>query len=340
MSNQDISVFTMNFWEHFNFQNSFLSYLLQNAFGQFRVAESEENADVVFTSVFMRSAPKFKDKTVWVIWENVRPSFDLANYSISSDFDDYGGRNVRCPLWYAQLKWPGYNPPIGTGNADNHEYEAPISLESTLVERNVSPREKFCCLVARNPERHRMLAVELLSRFGQVDVYGNAAKLPLRQSKYTVLPCYTFNLCFENSMFPGYYTEKVLHAWAAGCVPLYFADRFYSEDFNPAAIINRADFATASNFVEKVGRIYNSRDAVQEITRQPLLLKRPSLERVVTFLQEAVTKIRRETRLQFPINLPRANLSRKRAVLLRVGQKIIATADSLKRKFQSENAER
>jgi hypothetical protein len=130
------------------------------------------------------------------------------------------------------------------------------------------------------------------------------AKSPLKQSKYTILPRYTFNLCFENSMFPGYYTEKVLHAWAAGCVPLYFADRFYSEDFNPAAIINRADFTTASDFVENVGRIYNSRNAVQEITRQPLILRRPSLERVVRFLQEAVTKIRRERRFQFPINLP------------------------------------
>jgi glycosyl transferase family 10 (putative fucosyltransferase)/alpha-1,3-fucosyltransferase FucT-like protein/SEC-C motif-containing protein len=306
MSKETITVFTMNFWERFNLHDSFLGYLLQNAFGQFELADSEETADVVFTSVFMRSKPKFNYKTIWLIWENVRPNFDIANYAISSDFDDYGGRNVRCPLWYAELKWPGYDPPIVT-NAANHGYEPPIELETISLERNPKNddrREKFCCFVASHPEQHRMLAVELLSRIEKVDVYGNVVRFPLRQSKYTILPSYKFNICFENSMFPGYYTEKALQAWAGGCVPLYFADRFASLDFNPAAIINRADFPTLSDFVEHVRRINSSPDAVKEIVAQPLVLKKPSLDRIISFLKEAYTKIRRDTRPNFAINIP------------------------------------
>jgi hypothetical protein len=105
-------------------------------------------------------------------------------------------------------------------------------------------------------------------------------------------------------MFPGYYTEKPLQAWASGCVPLYFADRFASMDFNPAAIVNRADFPTLSDFVKHVRRINSSSDAVKEIVAQPLVLKKPSLDKIIIFLKETYTNIRRDTRTNFAINIP------------------------------------
>jgi hypothetical protein len=76
-------------------------------------------------------------------------------------------------------------------------------------------------------------------------------------------------------MFPGYYTEKVLHAWAGGCVPLYFADSFFSNDFHTRAIINRANFATLDDFVRHVRLICSSADAQAEITCRPLVLEEP-----------------------------------------------------------------
>ena len=144
----------------------------------------------------------------------------------------------------------------------------------------------------------------LSAEIGKVDVYGNISGVPLKQSKYTVLPNYRFNLCFENSMFPGYYTEKPVQAWQGGCVPLYFADRFASLDFNPAAIVNRADFPTLSNFVEHVRKINGSRDAITEIVSQPLVLQEPSLDKIFSFLRETYAKIRRDAHPTVRVNAP------------------------------------
>lgn len=39
--------------------------------------------------------------------------------------------------------------------------------------------------------------------------------------RYETLPLYHYNICVENSRYPGYVTEKIWHAMAAGCIPVY-----------------------------------------------------------------------------------------------------------------------
>jgi alpha(1,3/1,4) fucosyltransferase len=307
MGADTLKICTINFWPGFNFPDDFLGYLLRKAFGDFEIAKTEIDADIVFTSIFGRSLPKFKNKTVWVIWENRRPNFEIANYAISSDFDSYGDRNVRCPYWYTHLAWPGFEIKNFDSFASNmnHGFEPLIPIESLSRDRSPSQsRSKFCIFVAGNPEQHRMLAVEELSKIEKVDVFGNVAGRPLRQSKLDIMPDYRFNVCFENSIFPGYYTEKVLHAWASGCVPLYFADRFLSKDFNSSAMVNRADFATLEDFVSHVRQINSSSVAQAEITSQPLVKSKPSLDHIIGFLRRTHKKIKRDARSTLQVKIP------------------------------------
>jgi hypothetical protein len=39
--------------------------------------------------------------------------------------------------------------------------------------------------------------------------------------KVSTLSNYRFALCFENTAFPGYVTEKIFDCFAAGCIPIY-----------------------------------------------------------------------------------------------------------------------
>jgi hypothetical protein len=127
-------------------------------------------------------------------------------------------------------------------------------------------------------------------------VYGNVANRPLRSSKYELLRRYRFNLCFENSIFPGYYTEKPFHAWVGGCVPLYYSDNWYSSDFNPKAMINRINFSSLDAFVEHVALVNKSRSALNEIFDQPLLTARPTLDPAIDFLRKARDQIMGDSR--------------------------------------------
>ena len=52
----------------------------------------------------------------------------------------------------------------------------------------------------------------------------------LFSAKHPVLSMHPLNLCFENSIAPGYITEKILHARMAGCVALSYAHSSFKLD--------------------------------------------------------------------------------------------------------------
>jgi len=298
-----ISIFAMNFWPGFQLgsdavTSAFVNYLLRQAFGSFAVAPNEESADIVVSSAHVKKRPLHPERTICFIEDNIRPNYDFMAYSISSDFDSYDGRNCRVPYWYWQLQWPGFAVNTLQPAPNNHGFELPVNIDSLLrprPPRTLSDSDLFCCFIAGNPEPHRMLAVKSLRAIGQVDIFGNIGK-PLRESKYNILPRYRFNFCFENSAFPGYYTEKILHAWAGGCVPLYYSDGWYKADFNPKAIINRVDFRTLDEFANYVSQVNSSPSAYNQLYEQPLLTKRPSLDHVFEFLKQAGERIMQSTR--------------------------------------------
>jgi len=48
---------------------------------------------------------------------------------------------------------------------------------------------------------------------------------------------YRYALVMENSDSPGYVSEKILHAFLSGTVPIYYGSRFVFEIFNAKAFI-------------------------------------------------------------------------------------------------------
>lgn len=303
-----VKVYALNFWPGFSLKSGFIPYLLTRALGSFEIAATEAEADIVLFSLFprfarlrtispslVRDTPKWPEKSIAILWENQRPDYRRYAYSISSDFDSYGGRNIRVPVWYGQIAWPGM--PRATPPSDQRVwdgFEPLIPVETLMTPRQMSSaseRERFCCFVAANREPHRMLTLEALSRVADVDLYGPISGKAFRGSKYELLKNYRFNLCFENSAFPGYYTEKLLQAWVGGCIPLYYSDPWYAADFNPKAVINRIDFPTLDEFVDRVAEINRSQVSFEELLRQPLLTTAPRLEGVLDFLGQACAAV-------------------------------------------------
>lgn len=64
------------------------------------------------------------------------------------------------------------------------------------------------------------------------------------KSKRATLQQYKFSLCYENSIFPGYLTEKIFDALFAGCVPVYLGDPEVEKSIPPDAFLNKKNFAT------------------------------------------------------------------------------------------------
>jgi hypothetical protein len=153
---------------------------------------------------------------------------------------------------------------------------------------DLKSKDKFCALIANNPEGLRINLFNSISQYKQVDGYGNMFGNPLRKSKFAILPEYKFCLCPENSVYDGYVTEKLIDAYAGLTVPLYSGDISVAEDFNYKSFLNYQETKNMGNFVEYV-RGWDNNDEMYKYTyEQPLLLEEPKLDDAIQFVRSIV----------------------------------------------------
>jgi hypothetical protein len=81
---------------------------------------------------------------------------------------------------------------------------------------------------------------ELVNSAIGCDGFGGAFKnQDYNTPKKNLLEKYIFNLCPENHLGVGYLTEKILHAFYTGCIPISWCrSEDLKEDFNPEAVVN------------------------------------------------------------------------------------------------------
>jgi hypothetical protein len=288
----------VNFWPDFvaSADETFLPFVFEQAFGDLEYTDDLASAEVVVSSVF-GTRPVPARRGIQYVGENVRPNLGNHKFSLSFDYDSYGGRNFRLPLWWWRLDWPGFgerwrrrarasNKPIHYGDL--------VPVDALMHPRTVGAmhERKFCTLVASNPEPLRINLLLALRSIGEVTGYGRLFGAPFDGSKFDVLPKFRFCLCPENGVYPGYHTEKLIDAWHGGCLPLYSGDRLVHRDFNPKAFVNYQDYLDTSQFVSVVRRLETTPGAFAEAYGQPLLVQRPSLAELVAFLRNAVSEMR------------------------------------------------
>jgi hypothetical protein len=284
-------VCVINFWDG-AFDGDFFDFFFNLALGGIEYTNNPYEADVVISSVFGHTETDPK-KTIMYIGENVRPSFVNYNYSLSFDYDTYGGRNFRLPLWWSRLAWPGFEQKPRRVGANNHGYEQLINIGSLTRPRvlDLKAKDKFCAMIAGNPEGLRINMFNSISQYKPVHGYGNMFGNSLRKSKFAVLPEYKFCLCPENSVYDGYVTEKLIDAYAGLTVPLYSGDVSVINDFNYEAFLNYQDARDMEYFVANVKDLDENLEFYQTTYEQPLLTKEPSLNEALAFVYNVVKEM-------------------------------------------------
>ena len=274
-----------NFWDG-AFDGDFFDFFFRTAFDGIDYVLNPHEADVVISSVFGRTQTDPK-KTIMYIGENLRPNYIGYNYSLSFDYDDYGGRNFRLPLWWSRLAWDGFVQKPRKPNAHNHGYEQLLDIKSLTQPRKLDMRikDKFCAMIAGNPEGLRVNLFNSISKYKSIDGYGLMFGNSLRKSKFAVLPEYKFCLCPENSVYDGYVTEKLIDAYAGLTVPLYSGDLSVGKDFNIKAFLNYQDFMDLEIFIGYIERWNEQLELYKDMYEQPLLTKEPKLDDAIAFVR-------------------------------------------------------
>ena len=278
---------SINFWPD-AWDSDFYDYLLKLSIGSdFEWVNSQSEADVVFTSVFGNQISN-PENTILISAERPSPLLLRCTFSLSHDVDDWSGKNCYCPYWLTRLAWPDFVP-----HSDSRE--PLISIENLTRRRSLSSKlnsKEFCAIFARNPEPLRLNLFGLLSGYRQVDGFGLLFNNYCKDSKFKILRNYKFCLCPENSLSPGYITEKLFDAYASNVIPVYYGPtdvcRF---NINPKAIINYSNFECSEDFLEFIKSVDSSESLYRSIYEEPLLLDQPTLERQTKFLKKAISTI-------------------------------------------------
>ena len=98
---------------------------------------------------------------------------------------------------------------------------------------------------------------------------------------------YAFNLCPENSLFPGYYNERVPNAFLAKTLPITWADQNIDLDLNAKAFINLIDHA--NNNYDDICNLLKDDNYLLNYSKEPLLLKKPNLDQERVFIQRILS---------------------------------------------------
>jgi hypothetical protein len=271
-------VYRMQFigmWENFQSQYNFFTLLMENYFKSksIDVQVIGCGSEYLGEDINIRICGPFGCKdpvragipSVFTTGENIPPLNSQScadnNIKLQLGFAPLNTNEYkRLPLWMMYINWFG---------ADNERLVNPriVPLEKCIKSHAVRPsdRTNFCAFIVTNPSNPvRNAAFETISGIGHVDSAGryknncgDAIFAGLgggggEEKKLAFLENYRYNITYENSYGEGYVTEKLFHAKAAGCIPIYWGDsEAVKRDFDSNGFID----AKALSDEELVARI-------------------------------------------------------------------------------------
>jgi len=74
-------------------------------------------------------------------------------------------------------------------------------------------------------------------------------------AKVLVLPHYKFCICYENSIWPGYVTEKIWDCFVSGCVPVYWGAPNVKQFIPENCFVDRTRFASDAEMYQFISQI-------------------------------------------------------------------------------------
>jgi hypothetical protein len=228
--------------------------------------------------------------TLFHTQENIRHDLINADFSISFDLGVIDKNHFRLPYWMEMIDW---EHEVITKNV-NLRYGRLLSLDRLMqpLGNDFKHRLQKIAFITSHLNEPRKLLYKRLNSLVPIEGFGPHFDQTIRShhqssfKKFELLQNYAFNLCPENSLYPGYVTEKIPEAFYAGCIPLTWVDSNVVCDFNPKAMINlmpmvHEDFLGFKKFL-------SSSISHKNLAEQSLIIRTPSLEPFKLFLMEVL----------------------------------------------------
>ena len=102
-------------------------------------------------------------------------------------------------------------------------------------------KQKFCAAIISNNKTYTKFRLDFINKLNQykkVDMGGkhknNVGKI---KNKINFLSKYKFSIAMENTEADGYLSEKIIHSFLSGTIPIYYGDYMLDEFINQKSYI-------------------------------------------------------------------------------------------------------
>lgn len=264
---KQIDIKIVDWWDsvdEINFKNNALIQTLQKHLGHKYEFKWNDNPKYLIYSVFGDSHLDFNKSCIRICYvgEHICTDWNLADYGIDLDMMDFEDRHLYYPLYFL------------------YQSDLKLAIKKHLLN---DKRENFCGFMVSNGSGDKIRGefFEQLSEYKKVDSGGrwkNNIGGAFIENKNAWLQNYKFNLCFENISYNGRISEKLIQAFAAGCVPIYWGDESLCDEkyakfrpiFNPKAFINVHNFDSIESAIKEIERIDNDDSAFEAMRKEPI----------------------------------------------------------------------
>lgn len=215
----------------FDSEDNFIVEILKKYF----VVELSDEPDFLIYSVNSKDYLNYDCVRIFFTPENLVPDFNICDYAIGFHYIQFGDRYIRFPI-YLVNSFKAYE-----GDAFGDDLNLARNKHEIVLDKT-----DFCAFVYSNGEaapcRERIFTA--LSKYKHVNSGGRYKNNigALVGNKLEFQRKHKFVIAFENSSTIGYTTEKIMHAFAAGAIPIYWGNPEIEREFNGNSFINCHNF--------------------------------------------------------------------------------------------------
>ncbi len=226
--------------------------------------EISDNPDYVICSCFnLYEYCQYPQIRIMYSAENYVPDFNLIDYAISNYPLEFLDRNFYLP----QSLW-GYDGERSVIQNRTQKYDKSFLKTKTRFANFIASYD--------SENNYRGEFFKKLNERKKVDSAGrwlNNTGINVRfqdDSKINFQKECKFSLCFESVYNGGFNTEKIMDAFYADTIPIYYGDPYITSIFNPRAFINVADFESFDDAIDFILEIDADDDKYLEMLNQPI----------------------------------------------------------------------
>ncbi len=222
-----------------NPENNWITNLLRTKYD----VQISDKPDYLFYATGGQDHHKYDCIRIFYTGENLIPNFNYCDYAMGFHYLTFADRYYRFPLWA-----------LNESNIQSAQNKNFFKNSEEALKR------EFCACVignSRQTDGARFDFFNKLNAYKQIASGGrwnNNVGGPVAD-KIGFQSHYKFTMAFENTSTEGYATEKIMDAFAAHSIPIYYGDPLITKDFNPDAFINAHDFKSWDDLIEYIKKV-------------------------------------------------------------------------------------